>query len=378
MDFNLTSEQKSRVEQAQKFVEQHLTGHATTREREEKFDTLAVQKMGQEGYLTLNVPLEKGGSAWGPVTYVNVIKAFGKACASCTVGMSVSNMVAEAISRLGTDDQCKHFLPQLTAGQFAAFALTESHSGSDAAALKTTAMPTSNGYVLNGNKTFVSSGSYAAFTLVFARTESYNPKKPSAGVTAFLVEKHSPGFSVGKSENKMGLRGSNTVELIFNQCEVPKSALLGEPGCAFSQALTSLNGGRFSVAAVACGIAEAALEASIKYATQRRQFGKPLSQIQSIRNLLADMRVQLDAGWMLTLRAAELKERGEKFSTAASMAKLYATEAANRICRMAIQVHGGVGYTRQYPVERYFRDCKVTTLFEGTSEIQRLVISRSL
>jgi hypothetical protein len=289
--------------------------------------------------------------------------------------MAVTNMVGEAIWRFGNDDQRRRFLPKLASYEngLGAYALTEPSAGSDAASLKATAVEDGDAFVLSGNKIFITNGAYAGVTIVMALTQR-EPRR----IGAFLVEAGTAGLSIGKAERKMGLTGSHTVSMAFDECRVPKRNLLGGPGDGFRIAMAALDGGRIGIASSSIGIARAALETAISYSRDRRQFDKPLADFQAIQWMLADSATELDAAQLLAYRAAFLKDRGKPHTREASMAKMFASEAANRACNKAVQVLGGYGYIREYPVERHLRDVKVSTIFEGTSEIQRIVLSRSL
>jgi alkylation response protein AidB-like acyl-CoA dehydrogenase len=299
-----------------------------------------------------------------------------RACASTAVAMAVTNMVAEVIQEFGNDAQRERHLPMLTGGQHltGAFALSEPAVGSDPAGLGTTARRDGDDWVLDGQKQWITNGAYAGVMVVWARTGAPGAR----GISCFLVERGTPGLVVGRAEDKMGLRASNTVPLTFDACRIPGTALLGEEGMGFRIAMMALDGGRIGIAAQSIGIASAALEASIAYAKERRAFGKAIGEYQAVQWMLADSQTELDAARLLCLRAATQKERGERFTKNASIAKLFASEAAQRICNRAMQVHGGFGYIREFPIERYLRDVRVTTIYEGTSEIQRLVIAREL
>jgi alkylation response protein AidB-like acyl-CoA dehydrogenase len=289
--------------------------------------------------------------------------------------MAVNNMVGEGIHRFGTEEQKSRFLPVLASGAAAgAFALTEPSAGSDAFGISTSAARDGEGYVLNGSKAFITNGSRAGVTIVMAVTA----KEPKKRISAFLVEPGTPGFCAGKPERKLGLRGSDTVSLSFNDCRVPLGNRLGEEGEGFAIAMSALDGGRIGIAAQAVGIARAALGEAISYARERRQFGKPLADFQAIQGMFADSATELDAAFLLALRAAYRKETGAPYTREASVAKVFASEAAQRACHRSVQIFGGYGYLREYPVERHLRDIKVTSIYEGTSEIQRIIIARNL
>jgi alkylation response protein AidB-like acyl-CoA dehydrogenase len=298
-----------------------------------------------------------------------------RGCASTAVTMAVTNMVGEVITCFGSEDQRQRYVPRLTSGEYVAgaFALSEPEVGSDPGAMHTTAEPSGDGWVLQGQKQWITSGAHAGVMVVWARTGGPGTK----GISAFLVEGGTPGLKIGKHEDKLGLRASNTVPLTFEDCRIPANALLGVKDGGFRIAMMALDGGRIGIASQAIGIATAALEAATQYAKERKQFGKPIGEFQAIQWMLADSRTELDAARLLTLRAAQMKEAGRPFSREAAMAKLFASEASNRIVNRCLQVHGGYGYVRDFPVERHLRDARVTTIYEGTSEIQRTVIART-
>jgi alkylation response protein AidB-like acyl-CoA dehydrogenase len=293
--------------------------------------------------------------------------------------MAVNNMVAETICRFGTREQKSRYLPEITSGRFAAasFALSEPHCGSDAAALRTVARRDGDAWVLNGSKQWITSGDHAGVIIVWARTETV-AGHPSKGISSFLVEGGAPGLHVGKHEDKMGLRASTTVGLSFEEMRLPSSAVMGAPGQGFAIAMSALDSGRLGIASQSCGIGTAALEAALRYARERHAFGQPIANYQAIRFMLADAATELDAARLLVLRAAALKEAEKPFTREGSMAKLFASEKANKACDMAVQVHGGYGYIDEFPAERHYRDARVMTIYEGTSEIQRHVIAREV
>jgi alkylation response protein AidB-like acyl-CoA dehydrogenase len=325
----------------------------------------------------VNIPEAFGGAAAGVVAYSLAMQEIARADASVSVAMAVTNMVGEIICRFGTDAQKQQWVPLLTSGEAlaGAFALSEPQAGSDPAGMTTVATRTASGFRLDGAKQWITSGDRAGVMVVWAKTD---PKAGGKGISAFLVRGGTRGLTVGRHEDKMGLRGSSTVPLVFDGCELPEDALLGSLGGGLSVALAALDGGRIGIASQALGLGRAAQAAAIAYARERRQFGRPIADNQAIQFRLADVATELDAAQLLTLRAAQCKERGRPFSREASMAKLFATEAAWRACDAAVQIHGGYGYTREYPVERYLRDVRVTRIYEGTSEVQRIVIARSL
>jgi alkylation response protein AidB-like acyl-CoA dehydrogenase len=321
----------------------------------------------------VNLPEELGGSAAGVVSYSLAMQEVARACASTAVTMAVTNMVGEVIARFGTDEQKHRHCPKLASGEHVAgsFALSEPGAGSDPGGMRTTARRDGNAWIIDGEKQWITSGAHAGVMVVWARTGGPGTK----GISCFLVEGGAPGLHIGKAEDKMGLRGSNTVSLQFENC---RGELLGEESSGFRIAMMALDGGRIGISSQAIGIARAALDESVQYAKDRKAFGKAISEFQAIQWKLADMRTELDAAHLLCMRAASMKERGVPFSREASMSKVFSTEAAVRICNEAVQIHGGYGYIREFPAERHLRDVRVTTIYEGTSEVQRIVIARSL
>lgn len=374
MDLRLSTEQQMIVDAVRDFAQGRLAPRAAEVDATGVFPLDAIRECAALGLCAMNVPEDAGGTGVGPVAAALAIQELARADASISVTQSVTNMVAEAIWRFGNPDQWRRFIPLATSGDhpIGAFVLTEPGAGSDATAQKTTAIQDGDEYVLNGTKNFITSAAYAGVFIVMARTGD----RGSKGISAFLVERGAPGMRVGKEEDKMGLRGSNTAELVFENCRVPADHRLGEEGIGFKVAMSALDGGRINVASQALGIARAALRDAVEYAKTREAFGKPIAELQAIQWKIADMATQLDAAELLILRAAWLKQEKRPYTREASMAKLYATESANRAVKEALQVLGGYGYCRDYPLERYFRDCKVTTIYEGTSEIQRIVIAR--
>ncbi len=377
MDFELQEEHKLLVEMVRHFADKELTPVAPQMDAQEEFPVNNLRKMAELGLMAMTVPEKYGGSGMDTVSFSLAMMEVGRACASTAVTMSVTNMVAEGIHRFGNDDQKKKYIPPIASGEFAAasFALTEPWAGSDAAAIKTAAVRDGDYYVINGEKVFTTSGAYAGVMMVAAVTDR---SKGKHGISVFLVEQGAPGLTIGKAEEKMGQRGSNTVSLIFEDCRVPAENLLGQEGDGFKIMLADLDGGRIGIGSMACGVMKACLEESIKYSKGRVQFGRPISDFQAIQWMLADMATELEAAENMVLQAAWLKDQGVRFTQAASMAKLFATEAANQAAYKAVQIHGGYGYTREFPVERFYRDVRVTTLYEGTSEIQRIVIARNI
>jgi alkylation response protein AidB-like acyl-CoA dehydrogenase len=375
--FEPSESQRLIRETARNYAQGSLTRIAGELDRESRFPAAQLAELAELGLMGVNVPEEYGGAAAGAVAHALAMKEIAQGCASTAVTMGVNNMVAETICRFGTEAQKKRYVPEITSGRFAAasFALSEAQSGSDAAALRTTARRDGEGFVLNGSKQWITSGDRAGVLIVWARTEQ-SAARPAKGLSAFLVEGGAKGLHAGNHEDKMGLRGSSTVSLTLEDVRVPASALLGNAGDGFHIALSALDGGRIGIASQALGIATAALEESIQYAKERRAFGQPIADYQAIRFMLADVAMEMEAARLLVLRAAALKEAGRPFTLEASMAKVFATEKANRACDIGVQIHGGYGYISEFAVERHYRDVRVTTIYEGTSEVQRFVIAR--
>jgi butyryl-CoA dehydrogenase len=333
--------------------------------------------MGELGLMGMMVPFEYEGSGADTVSYVLALSEIAYSCASTAVVMSVHNsIVCESIYRFGTGYQKERFLKPLANGDIiGAFAMTEPHAGSDPVRQSTTAVRKGNDYILNGTKRFTTSGKNSGLTIVTAITDE---TKRHQGISAFLVEKETPGFIVGDEEDKMGLRASDTTDLIFNNCKVPAENILGNEGDGFKIAMKALDGGRIGIAAQSLGVAQAAFDAAVKYAKKREQFGQMISKFQGLRWMIADMATEIEAARQLMLSAAVMKDHGEKFTAQASMAKLFASEMVNRVTAKALQIHGGYGFIKDYPVERFYRDARVFTIYEGTSEIQRVVISNHI
>jgi len=362
---------------ARRFARDRIAPVAAENDRLRRFPADLVRGLGELGLLAVNVPEAYGGSGAGAVAYALALMEVAAADCATSVTMAVTNMVGETIARFGTEAQRRRHLPRLASGEYlaGAFGLSEPHAGSDAGALRTRAVRQGDRWVLEGEKQWITSGDVAGVIVVWARTDA---QLETRGVTAFLVEQGTPGLRVGRHEEKMGIRASTTVSLALEGCEVPDAARLGDVGDGFRIALAALDGGRIGIAAQATGTIRAALEASVRYAKDRTAFGRPIAEHQSIAFMLADLRTEHDAAELLTLRAAAAKEAGRPFTREASMAKLYASEAAQRAVTRAVQIHGGYGYTDAFPAERLFRDARVQTIYEGTSEIQRLVIAREL
>ena len=376
MDLTLTDEQLAARSLAAEFVNREIVPHAAAWDRAEEVDLSVVARMGELGFLGLTIPEEHGGSGGDHLTYCLVVEELGRGDSSVRGILSVSlGLIAKSILAYGNERQHREWLPKLCSGTaLGCFALTEPDTGSDAAALSTRAVPVDGGWRLTGSKMFITNGTWAQVALVFARTGEPGPK----GISAFLVPTESAGLSVKEIHGKLGLRGQATAELTFDGVSVPSSALLGEEGQGFTIAMSALAKGRMSLAAGCVGIIQGCLDAAVAYAGERTQFGKPIAGFQLIQQLLADIAVDADAARLLTWRVADLIDRGRPFATESSIAKLYASEAAVRAANAALQVFGGYGYIDEYPVGKYLRDARVTTVYEGTSQIQKLIIGRAL
>jgi alkylation response protein AidB-like acyl-CoA dehydrogenase len=377
IDFDLSEEQQLIQATARDFAREVLLPGARARDRDETFPVAEIKRLAELGMLGVNVPQAYGGSEAGAVAYALAIMELAGGCAATTVAVAVTNMVSEIIVKYGTEAQRQEHVTRLQSGEHlcGAFALSEPQAGSDAAGLKALARRVDDGWVLDGSKQWITSGDHSGVLVVWARTI---PEGGARGLSAFLVRPGTPGLTIGKHEDKMGLRGSTTVPLTFEEMKLPADALLGAEGDGFKIAMEALDGGRIGVASQAYGIGRAALQAATAYARERRAFGHAIGDFQAIQWQLADSATELEAARLLVLRAAWLKEHGRPFTREASMAKVYTTEAAFRACDRALQVHGGNGYVREYDVERHLRDVRVTRIYEGTSEVQRLVIARTL
>jgi len=375
MDFEATETQALIQRTARDYAERVIKPVAAELDREERFPFEILKGLAELGLMGVNIPAALGGAEAGVVSYSLAMSEIARACASTAVTMAVTNMVAEVISKFGTEAQREAHVPRLTSGEYVAgaFALSEPEAGSDPGSMRTTAERTADGWILRGQKQWITSGSHAGVIVVWARTGGPGTK----GISCFLVEGGRPGMKAGKHEDKLGLRASNTVPLTFDDCKVGPDALFGGENEGFKIAMMALDGGRIGIASQAIGIATAALEEATDYARQRKQFGRSIGDFQAIQWMLADSKTELTASRLLALRAAQMKESGVPFSREAAMAKLYASEAANRICNRVVQIHGGYGYVRDFPAERHLRDVRVTTIYEGTSEIQRTVIARA-
>lgn len=377
MDFELTEEQRMVKEAAADFAKNTILPKAQEFDETEEIPKEIYQELAGLGYMGIMLPEEFGGSNFDFISYILIMEEFAKACAALEIVLSVHNsLVCDAILKFGTPEQKKRYLPSLARGEkLGAYSLTEPGSGTDAGSLRTSALPKDDFYLLNGTKTFVTNGGIADLFVVFVSTK---PELKSKGISCLLVEKGSEGFSIGAKEKKMGIKGSDTRELSFSDCKIPKGNLIGEENKGFKIALSLLDPSRIAVGAQSIGIAQAAFDEALKYSKERVQFGQPICNFQAIAFKLADMATEIDAARLLIYRAAHIHSKGIRCSREAAMAKLYASEAANRAVNEAVQIHGGYGYMKEYAVERYFRDARVTEIYEGTSEAQRIVISRDL
>jgi butyryl-CoA dehydrogenase len=377
MDLKFTEEQEMMRKMVRDFAQKEVAPIAAEMDEKGTVPFENIKKMAKLGLLGLTTSEQYDGCAADPVSYAIAIEELAKACASTAIILAVQNsLVCAGIEKFGNEDQKQKYLRPLARGdKLGAFALTEPGAGCDAAAQGTTAVRDGDHYVINGTKHFITNGGFADVLIVFAMTDK---AQKSRGMSAFIVEKGFSGFSVGKEEHKMGIRASNTCELVFTDMRVPAGNLMGEESQGFRIALTMLDGGRIGVAAQAVGIAQAALDAAVKYSKERIQFGKPICEFQAIQWMLADMGTRIEAARLLTYNAALKKQAGERFSKEAAMAKLFASETAVWVVDRSMQIHGGYGYMTEYPIERYYRDAKITEIYEGTSEVQRMVISRAL
>ncbi|HET9554290.1 MAG TPA: acyl-CoA dehydrogenase [Anaeromyxobacteraceae bacterium] len=374
MNFELTDEQRQVKELCRDFAENELRPHAKAWDEGHVFPAEAVKKLGEMGLLGVAVPSEWGGAGMDAVTYALAMEEISRGCAGTGVIMSVNNsLYCDPVLKYGTDEQRTTLLAPFARGEkLGAFALTEPMSGSDASEMKTTAVAHGDDWVLNGAKNFITNGPQADAVLVFAVTDRAKGHK---GISAFIVPADAKGFTRGKPDDKVGIRASGTCSLFFEECVLPRRYLLGQAGDGFKIAMGTLDGGRIGIAAQALGIARAAFEEARAYAKERHAFGQPIAKLQAIQLMLADMATELDAARLLVLRAAAMKDRGQRHSAESAMAKLYASEMSERVTSKAIQIHGGYGYTKDFDVERHWRDSRITEIYEGTSEIQRIVIA---
>ena len=374
MNFHFNEEEQDILSMVEDFAKKEVGPKAAELDVKEEFPEDTVKQMAEMGLMGIYFPEEYGGAGLSYVTYIGVCEKLAQYCASTSVTLSAhSSLCSWPIFEFGTEEQKQKYLVPLASGEkIGAFGLTEPGAGTDAAMQKTTAVDKGDHWLLNGSKVFITNAGYASTFVIFAMTDKSAGTK---GISAFIVEKDFPGFSVGTHEKKMGIRASSTCELVLNDVKVPKENLLGEVGQGFKIAMQTLDGGRIGIGAQALGIAQAAIDEAVEYTKQRVQFGKPISDFQYTRFRLAEMQTKVDAARLLIYRAAQAKQDHEPYSHFAAMGKLYASEAANDVARVALQMAGGYGYTREYPFERLMRDAKITEIYEGTSEVQRMVIS---
>ena len=377
IDFTLTSEQELIQKTAREFAKEHLAPGVIERDDKAEFPTEQIKVMGELGFMGMMVPEEWSGAGFDTLTYVIAMEEIAAVELATSTIMSVNNsLVCQLLVDYGTEDQKEKYLKPLAIGEkLGAYSLSEPESGSDASNMRTFAKKEGDHYVINGTKNWVTNGINGDIVILFCMTEKSVGYK---GISAFVVEKGTLGLSVGKKENKLGIRASDTCELYFENCRIPGENMIGEEGQGFKVAMKALGGGRIGIAAQALGLARAALDASISYAKERKQFGKTIGEFDAIRNKLANMATEIDAARMLVWRAAKLKDDGKNYSRESSMAKLYASSTAMRAATECVQIHGGYGYMQEYGVERLMRDAKITQIYEGTSEIQQLVIGRDL
>ena len=380
MNLDLSEEQKLIQDTARDFARAELEPVAAKLDTEKDRPTLLanLRKLAELGFMGLNVKEEYGGSEAGVVSFSVAMTEIARACASTAVTVSVNDMVCEVIQAIGTEEQKTKYIPKICSGEYAAgsFGLTENCAGSDPSGMGTTATKDGDSYILNGSKIFITSAPYAGVFVVWAVTDKEAPK--GKGISCFLVEAGTPGLTIGKEEKKMGQHASATNELIFDNCRIPASAMMGKPNDGFRIAVAELAGGRIGIGSLGLGIGLAAMDHATRYANERFQFNQKISNFQAIQWMIADSYTELEASRLLLMNAAFRKEQGRPFAKEASMAKMYATESANRACYNALQMLGGYGYTQDFPIERYARDARITTIYEGTSEIQRLIISREI
>ena len=377
MQFEFTPEQIQLRKTVREFAEAEIAPHVLEWDEEQIFPLEAIKHAGRLGFLGAIFPEELGGAGLGYIDYAIIIEELARVDPSVGLIVAAHNsLCTNHIYLAGNDEQRAKYVPKLATGEWiGSWALTEPESGSDAGSMRTKAVKHGQCWVLDGSKNFITNAQYADVVVTMAITDRAASQH---GVSAFLVEKHVPGFRVGKKENKLGMRASATGELAFTSCRLPESQLLGKPGEGFVDSLRILDGGRISIAALSVGTAQGAYEAALKYSMQRKQFGRPISEFQSIQNKLADMATEIDAARLLTYRAGWMKDQGHRVTKESAMAKLFASEVAVRVTNEAVQIHGGYGFIKDYPVEKFYRDVKLCTIGEGTSEIQRLVIARQL
>ena len=377
MNFDVTESQKMIGDMVKDFAEKEIRPHVMEWDEQQAVPRELYTKMGEQGLLGVLVPEEYGGAGLGYFEYATAIIELARVCGSVGLSMAAHNSLCTGhILQFGNEEQKKKYLPKLASGEHVgAWGLTEANTGSDALRMKVTAEEDGDHYILNGAKNWITHGISGDIAVVLARTGDL---LDSHGITAFVVERGTEGFRGGKKENKLGMRASETAEMIFENCRVPKENVLGNVGDGFIQAMKVLDGGRISIASLSVGIAKGAYDAAKQYSKEREQFGQPISNFQAIAFKLADMASEIEAAELLTMQAADLKNRGEKVTKESAMAKYYASEVSCRVAEEAVQIFGGYGYTKDYPVEKFYRDCKLCTIGEGTSEIQKLVISREV
>ena len=377
MDFSLSKTEELFLQMIREFAEKEVKPLAAEVDEEERFPLETVEKMAKTGLMGIPVPVKYGGAGGTNLIYGMAVEELSRVCGTTGVVLSAhTSLCCAPIMENGTEEQKMKSLPRLASGEWiGAFGLTEPNAGTDAAMQQTTAVLDGDQYVLNGNKIFITNAVYAHVYVIFAMTDKSLGNK---GISAFIVEKGTPGFSIGKKEKKMGMRGSATTELVFEDCRIPKENLLGQQGKGFAIAMKTLDGGRVGIAAQALGIAQGAMDETIKYTKERKQFGRSISQFQNTQFQMADMETKVQAARLLVRSAHQKKDNGMPYSVDAAMAKLFAAETAMEVTTKAVQLHGGYGYTREYPVERMMRDAKITEIYEGTSEVQRMVIAGKL
>lgn len=377
MDFSLSKKEQLFLQMIREFAEKEVKPLAAEVDEEERFPIETVKKMAKIGIMGIPIAKEYGGAGGSCLMYAMAVEELSRVCGTTGVIVSAhTSLCSSPIQHFGTEEQKQKFLPRLASGEaIGAFALTEPNAGTDAAGQQTTAVEDGDEYILNGSKIFITNAEYASVYVIIAMTDK---SQGTRGISAFIVESNTPGFSIGKKEKKMGIRGSATCELIFENCRIPKENLLGKIGQGFKIAMWTLDGGRIGIASQALGIAQGALDETVKYTKERKQFGRSIAKFQNTQFQLADLEVKVEASRLLVYKAATLEDEHKPYSVAAARAKLYAAETAMEVTTKAVQLHGGYGYTREYPVERMMRDAKITEIYEGTSEVQRMVISAAL
>jgi alkylation response protein AidB-like acyl-CoA dehydrogenase len=377
IDFQMTDEMKMLQQAAREFAENEIRPHVMKLDEAQEFPREIVRKMAELGFLGAVIPPELGGAGLSTLEFVIIMEEIARVDPSVALTFAAhSGLCLEHIMRFGNDAQRQHYVPDLATGKkIGSWCLTEPEAGSDAGGMKTMAKLEGDSYIIHGSKSFITNGSLAETFVLMAKTDM---TKGKSGISAFIVERSMGGISVGKKENKLGMRASDTVQLVFDGVRVPKQNLLGREGEGFKQALAVLDSGRIGIAALSVGLAQGALDASVKYAKERQTFGKPLAEHQAIQFKLADMAVEIQAARLLTYKAAVAKAQGKEITLIAAQAKLFASEVAERVAKEAVQIHGGYGYIKEFPVEKYYRDAKLLTIGEGTSEVQRMVIAKRL